>query len=225
MRIFKSSTLANKIYKKVFGRDEGVSATQYWKKRVAKYGRHSVLNIGHSHDEFDAVTKTQKDFLFPLLRDHLTGEEKSILDFGCGPGRFTSDLANILSGQAIGVDPISELIDLAPKTGNVEYRTMLGRDIPADDNSMDIVWVCLVLGGITEDDELIHIREEIIRVLKDGSLIFLVENTSDKPNNTYWKYRSEEFYLELFSAEKLEYVSKYYDLGERNSVFTGRKHV
>jgi len=106
----------------LFTKNKQLPAIEYWEKRVEQYGKRAVLNIGHPEEEMDMITQMQKDTIFPFLKECLRGTEKLALDLGCGPGRFTSDLATIIHGYAIGVDPIKYLIDLAPKNENVEYR-------------------------------------------------------------------------------------------------------
>ncbi len=200
------------------------SALVYWQERARKHGVRSVLNIGHSAAEVAAHTRFQKDHLFPILRDQLTGEEETVLDFGCGPGRFTPDLAKIVHGTAIGVDPISHLLDLAAPVDNVEYRLMTEGDIPVPDRSIDVAWICLVLGGIVDEEILASTVAELDRVLKDDGLLFLVEDTADIPDRDYWKYRSEDSYRELVRFVDLKPLSSYQDLNNRVSVMAGRRH-
>lgn len=199
------------------------SSIGMWKKRAKQYGTRAVLNIGHSDEEIEAVTRMQKDKIFPFLKRELTGREKTILDFGCGPGRFTPDLAELIQGKAIGVDPIQDFLEMAPRGGNVEYRLMKEIIIPLADESIDVVWVCLVLGGIIKERVLRNIVSEVDRVLKPGGLIVLIENTTDAKDGEYWKFRSVEFYQYLFGFAELKHFSDYYDLGERISVMAGRK--
>jgi len=97
--------------------------------------------------------------------------------------------------------------------------------IPVEDESMDVVWICLVLGGIIDDSVLRFTIDEINRVLKKDGLVFLVENTSEKKDGDYWKFRSVQTYQKLFSFVELRHLSDYFDLGERISIMTGRKHV
>jgi SAM-dependent methyltransferase len=197
----------------------------YWEDRVQKYGKRSVLNTGHSEEEFDSVTQMQKDILFPLLKKELKGDEKLILDFGCGPGRFTFELADMISGKAIGADPIEALLAMAPKGQNVEYALIRNGEIPLQSESADVVWICLVMGGITDEQLLQTTINEIGRVLKRNGLLFLVENTSEAPDAPYWKYRTVGAYQNLFNFVDLRHLSEYYDLNERISVMSGRKHV
>jgi SAM-dependent methyltransferase len=194
----------------------------YWKWRVHKYGVHSVLNLGHNELEFDKVTQEQKHQIYPWFLNQLSGRERSVLDFGCGPGRFTGDLAAMIHGNAIGVDPISELLFQAPRSPNVEYKSMIEDVIPLSDSSVDVIWVCLVLGGI-QGRGLTATAREIDRVLKSEGLLFLVENTSSKKDGPYWKFRQVTEYVRMFPNVRLVHLHDYDDLGERISIMAGRK--
>jgi len=121
---------------------------QQWEDRASRFGVRAVLNLGHSETEIPQVTERQRRELYPLFRAALRGDERLILDFGCGPGRFTGDLAEMINGRAIGVDPIRNLLDLALPHPSVEYRLMLEGRIPLESASVDAIWICLVLGGI-----------------------------------------------------------------------------
>jgi SAM-dependent methyltransferase len=212
---------------------------EFWENRAKAHGIRSVVNLGHGEDELDEVTQMQQRELYPLFLSSLGGNERSILDFGCGPGRFTLDLARMIGGRAIGVDPIQLYLDLAPRSEDVEYRLYDGRRIPLPDKSIDIVWVCLVLGGIA-GRLLEESANEISRVLANDGLLFLVENTPEKPKGAaylvkrvaklrtlfrqkYWYVRSMGAYQALFSRFKLIAIGGYYDLGTRVSVLAGRK--
>lgn len=162
----------------------------------------------------------QEREIFPHFRSELNGYERAILDFGCGPGRFTVQLAEMIRGEAIGLDPMRGLLLKAPKSPNVSYQRVRSRRLPFLDNSFDVIWCCLVVGGIAEPEETVL---EFRRVLRPNGLMFLVENTSDKPNGEFWKYRSVEHYIELFSFAKLVHLHDYIDVGERISIMAGRK--
>lgn len=200
------------------------SPHRYWTARARKFGVRSVLNIGHTDEEVEAVTRMQREVLFPLLRERLRPREKRLLDFGCGPGRFTRDLAALIDGTVLGVDPIQCYLDLAPKDERVEYRRLEHNAVPAPNESFDAAWICLVLGGILDARALSHSVHEIGRVLKPGGLVFLVENTSEKADGAYWAFRSTDAYRNLFTFASLVPVAEYFDLGERMSVMAGRKH-
>ena len=202
---------------------ERLRGTAYWEERARQHGRRAVLNLAHSDEEYDAVTRTQRQRLLPVLGQHLLGNERIALDFGSGPGRFTPDLAALV-GQAVGVDPIQSLLDLAPTAENVSYRQLVGGRVPFEDHSFDVVWVCLVLGGL--DPVTVEAAAlELQRVLRPGGLLFLVENTANKPSGKHWHFRSFEEYQALFPAIQLSQVDEYQDIGEPIAVMVGRSHA
>jgi SAM-dependent methyltransferase len=194
----------------------------YWEERARRHGRRAVLNMGHDEAAVEDVTRRQAATMFPYLRAMLRGDERLALDFGCGPGRFTAQLAAASGGRAVGVDPTRTLIDLAPHGPDVDYLVSDGRRIPLGDDSIDIAWVCLVLGGLP-DARLPETARELDRVLRPGGLLFLVENTSDKPSSPRWAYRPVAYYRELLAFAPLDHLHDYDDLGERISIMAGRK--
>lgn len=199
------------------------SGIEYWEQRHKKFGARSVLNLGHPEEKFETITRIQKDFLFPLLQKQLKGNEKTILDFGCGPGRFTIDLAKIIQGRAIGVEPSQTLRGLAPTHKSIEYLGMEEGIIHVDTASVDVVWICQVLSIILDKDILQNTIKEIDRVLKKDGLFFLVENISAIKDKEYIHFRSIKTYQKLFNFVDLNYLSEYEDLGERIAIMAGRK--
>lgn len=194
----------------------------YWHKRAETYGRRSVLNLIHENASFDAITQLQKDLLFPLFISELTGGETTVLDFGCGPGRFTDSLAELIGGTAVGVDITPNLIALAPPSERVRYMCITSARLPFPDSSFDIIWSCLVLGAIPDCDLQEHLSE-IDRVLKPKGLFFFVENTAVEKSTGYWFFREEKTYIDLAGFCRPAVLSRYYDASQRISVFSGRK--
>lgn len=199
------------------------SPRQYWETRALSHGVRSVLDLRHPDAEVDSVTTAQASILFPLLRKCLVASDRRLLDFGCGPGRFTPQLAELIGGTAVGMDPVAHYLELAPGTSGVEYRAIEHQRIPAPDASFDVVWICVVLGGIVSTRELKRAVREIERVLAPGGLVFMVENTSEIPDGYYWKYRTAEAYRRLFRGVNLSTISEYIDIDQRMSVLAGRK--
>ena len=55
-----------------------------WGQRADAHGRHSVIDIQTPKNEFNYVTNLQKKILLGNLKKFTSGQEKKILDFGCG---------------------------------------------------------------------------------------------------------------------------------------------
>jgi SAM-dependent methyltransferase len=198
---------------------------EYWEKRAKKFGVLAVLNLAHGNENIAAVTDMQESILFPLLESLLVGTEKTVLDFGCGPGRFTRKLAKLVGGRAVGVDPVQRFLDIAERDEAVEFRLIENGSLPIADCTIDVAWVCLVMGAMVKEEGFERAIAEIDRVLKPGGLLFLVENTHPNKNAHYWVYRRVEDYQHAFSKAriKLEFLCNYDDLGEQISVMAGRK--
>ncbi len=201
----------------------GASDYVYWTWRARTFGSFGVLNITHAPEEQETVTEQQRRYLLPLLRRQLAGDERRTLDYGCGPGRFAVDLADAVGGLVVAADPIPAFLDAAPHDPRVEYVVLppKGWPIPLADDSMDVVWICLVLGAIA-DDALGPIVADVGRVLRPGGLLFLVENTSDKADGAHWTFRTVDEYRTLLPQVALAPVGEYEDVGETISVFAGR---
>ncbi len=199
------------------------SPLKYWEKRAKEHGEYSVLHLGHDKGEIQKVKAFQIETIFPVLVEQLNGDEKTLLDFGCGPGRFTIELADAIKGHAMGVDPIEHLLQLAPQGDNVSYKKIIDSTIPASDESFDVIWICLVLGGLVSNKQLARTVKEINRVSKDNALLILIENTTNKKNTLSWAYRSRKEYIQLFKNFNLKHFKDYDDLGECISIFAGRK--
>lgn len=195
----------------------------YWEDRAKRFGRRAVLNLSHAESEFDLVTERQTQLLFPLLTAQLQGHERRVLDFGCGPGRFTASLAQLVGGEAIGFDVSHQLVALAPKSAQVSYVAGDVDQLNGHD-PFDVVWVCLVLGGI-ESSVLGPVANLLGSRLRPGGLLFLVENTTRKPDLAHWFYRDENYYLSLFPGIDLQPISRYVDAGEDICVWAGRKRA
>jgi SAM-dependent methyltransferase len=209
------------MWQAITSRIYGKPRSMDWKTLAGDCGVYAVIDARHPPEEFDYVTRRQKEILFPLLRRLLHGDERTILDFGCGPGRFTGDLAELINGKAVGYDVTSRLLELAPVHPSVEYvhsADFLTSDIP----QFDVIWVCLVFGGIAER-ELAPIAAKLTQALREDGLLFLVEATAPAPVIGAWSIRPREQLRSLFPSLRLDHVGAYYDAGQEISVLAGRR--
>jgi SAM-dependent methyltransferase len=193
----------------------------YWEQRARDLGRRAVISVNEPDPE--AVRRRELGTLLPLLKAELRGDERLVVDLGCGPGRFTRELAAAIGGRALGVDPIQRLIDLAPRDPSVEYRRMDVGEIPLGTGQADVVWVCQILGGLVDDAVLERTLAELDRVLTEDGLVFLVEDTTDRDDLPYWRYRSIAEYIGLFEFAPLRIVGEYADRDDEISILAGRK--
>lgn len=72
---------------------------------------------------------------------------QTILDLGCGTGRFTEALAIRFDAQVIGVDPSKKMLEQArskPLDQRIRYELGRGESIPLPDNSVDLIFMSMI---------------------------------------------------------------------------------
>jgi predicted TPR repeat methyltransferase len=160
------------------------------------------------------------------LRQALNGKEQTVLDFGCGAGRFTGDLFALVNrGAAVGFDVSEDLLTIA--RGSVDRATFIGdySVLSSDQYAeyFDVIVVLTVIGGFS-DALCVETASLLTTRLKPEGLLFLAENTAeDIRGNGFWTLRPVSWYQELFREVDLNVASKYWDLGAEVSIMTGRK--
>jgi SAM-dependent methyltransferase len=199
------------------------SALAYWTERAERFGERAAVNLEHPAGALAEVSAGHRALLLPLLATLLRGDERVVLDLGCGPGRLTAALARTIGGRAVGVDPVAAMLALAPPDPDVTYRP-LGADgrLPLHDGEADVVFTCLVLGGILEPADLARTAAEVRRVLAPGGLAFLCESVSDAPDHDHWRPRRAEDYRAAFPWAALTPVAAFADGDDAVTVLAGR---
>lgn len=207
---------------------------QEWDARTKMFGTRAVFNICHkSAEELTEITKVQTDTIFPIFKKAISARPMAkTLDFGCGYGRWTHPLCAATGGLVLGVDPtpfLLEQAEAARTSAKVFYRLYSEGRIPAEDAEFDIVWACLVLSTVLNDEMLKVTIQELGRVLKKGGLMFLIDNTAGPSHRpvvrSRWSMsRTVDEYRKAFSGwVDLQKAGAYFDLGEENSILFGRK--
>jgi len=122
------------------------------------------------------------------------GKERinTILDLGCGTGRFTEGLAEHFDAKVVGVDPSTKMLDQArTKLRDRRVRYELGRAeaIPLPNDSVDLIFMSMTFHHF--DDARLAARE-CRRVLRDGAVAFLRTGVRDRiPSYPYVEFFPE----------------------------------
>lgn len=167
--------------------------------------------------DHDAITTQQVGYLKPLLRGLLSGSERTALDYGCGAGRLTRMLAELV-GEAVGFDPCREFIALAPTEKGTHFLTTF----PIG-SRFDVVFTWSVLGGLGVVT-MPFIARSLAEALSDGGLLLLADHMG-VDCGLQWQFRPAKFYVDLFAQEGiwLKPVGRSEQCGHEMTILAGRK--
>jgi ubiquinone/menaquinone biosynthesis C-methylase UbiE len=105
---------------------------------------------------------------------------RTILDLGCGTGRFSEALADRFNAQVIAVDPSEKMLAQARskrRDDRVSYELGRGESIPVSDNSVDLIFMSMIFHHL---DDAATAARECRRVLRKDSIAFLRAGVHDR---------------------------------------------
>ena len=124
------------------------------------------------------------DFLTTLVP---IDEINTILDLGCGTGRFSFALTNRYGCSLFAVDPSETMLREGQRFQTPEVDIMwlkgVAENIPIDDNSVDLVWMSQSFHHIDDLDEAF---KEICRVLKKSGFLAVRNGMRDHIDEIIW---------------------------------------
>ncbi len=167
-----------------------------------KWQKSAQTWINHQGQSGDYARRVVLD---PALEEILPNlEGKTVLDLGCGEGRYSRTLKS--KGAIVtAIDPVAEFIShaklLDPESTYIES---FAESIPLPDNSFDLILSYLTIIDI---DDMEATSKEIIRLLKpNGQLIIVTLSNMASCTDGWYKdengkklFRTVDRYMEHFS--------------------------
>lgn len=201
----------------------------YWDKVACNISTRTELRIIAGDNEPYYQYKRKK---FLELFDTLNFNQKSVLEFGSGPG---GNLAHLLSKgckSITGVDISSQMIALSKQIldkNNTQLIKIENSNLPFKNDSFDIVFTSTVLQHNTHEDELKKIVHEICRVSRNE--VFLFERIENKIKGhesnlgrpiKYYANLMGENNFKLKHTQALKIKASYYVCGFIRKVFNSK---
>jgi SAM-dependent methyltransferase len=111
---------------------------------------------------------------------------RTILDLGCGTGRFCDSLASRFDARVVGVDPSEKMLDQArrkPHGAGVSYERGAAEAIPLLDKAVDMIFMSMSYHHFRDPE---HAASECRRVLRmDGAMVVRTGTREQIPSYPY----------------------------------------
>ncbi len=201
------------------------SLLRYWQWRSLCYGTRAACNLALPPQKTGDFTRQQQARLFACLEKQLDGKKPAhILDFGCGPGRFSVALAERYRARVVAIDPVRRFLRKAPRHPDVHYLHFRPGKWPCPHERFDLIWTVHVLAGIPATD-LPELANRFYHSLLPEGVFLLCEVTGQQTNeeNDYWFLRPPGFYTQLLEPLQLRPIAQWKEFGQEVSLFFGKK--
>ncbi len=165
------------------------------------------MNKNHDQEKYWDKAAEEKKFPTPFqieeFETYVSKETRTlenlrfsrILEVGCGYGRILNELYNHDFRNLTGIDYSQGMIDRGLKS--YPYLNLIktdGENIPFHDNEFDAVILISVLTSNIKDEEQENLISEILRVLKEGGVLYFADfliNQDERNLERYSKYKNK----------------------------------
>ncbi len=128
--------------------------------------------VGRNYDETDVHLRYDKTRAFPEETMRLWLEKicalvprdsiETIIDVGCGTGRFSAGLSERFSANVCGIDPSSKMLSAARRTvtsPRIQFVQASAQKLPLNDSASELVFISQVYHHIQDKNKAARIQK------------------------------------------------------------------
>ncbi len=217
----------NRVYGEVIDIDAGETISFYDKRAHISDLRketYSTVLLGDQDPEYARKwDQSEKEFILPKLQ---INSEKTVLDLGCGLGRWASAIVD--SAKAYyGVDFSSEMIAVAKERfqtyDNCYFQNKTFSDALHDFAKEGIGFDVVIIAGVSmyiNDDVLTDCYRKLSKVLNKNAIVYIEESVGIKERltlNHIWSENLQDYYGAIYRTAK-EYEDFLKELTEKSVI-------
>ena len=176
-------------------------------------------NIHSVYNESRNLSAQTLNMWMEKVASHVNSENiNTIIDLGCGTGRFTKILADKFHSSVRGVDPSVKMLSVAKETvlsPQVQFIRGDSGSIPAENSSTNMIFLSQVYHHI---NDLSAFVKETLRVLADGGFVCVRNSTVDDMDSyLYPKFFQKAYEIDM---KRLPVRNEIVKLFEKNNFRT-----
>jgi len=179
----------------------------YWEGRYKEKGKERTVGLSSwSSEQYKEANRLWEEWFRPYLTE-IRGEmpNAKMLDFGCGPGRWMEMFCGF-SFSYYGADILD--FNFPDTRSDVFFSPIKEHKIPFDTIQFDFIFTCVALQHVIDDSLLAYYADQMVNRLMFSRWLMIVENTAKAKDNVYIKFRSKEFYTDLFVDRGLKLIAE-----------------
>ena len=199
-----------KTEEQVTGQEEEFNTNlDYWINRYTEMNGKNVVGRRDWNDEqFNEENAKWASKISPFL-DQI--QPTKILDFGCGIGRWVPLLTSYTKDY-FGCDITDFATKLLKETFSEipekNISLLDNNNIPFGRNKFDLIWTCVVLQHVIDNNLLEYYLKQFHNRLKKGGHVICTENVLNAKNSAYMTFREIDEYQQFFVKAGFSFVDK-----------------
>jgi ubiquinone/menaquinone biosynthesis C-methylase UbiE len=177
---------------------------------------HSVYNV--SRDLSKETLQVWMDKIWEVINH---SGIKTIIDLGCGTGRFTKILSEKFNCNVTGVEPSVKMLSVAEQTvlsPLVHFKKGDSANIPAENSSSNMVFLSQVYHHIPDLDVFVA---EILRVLANGGYVCIRNSTVDNMDSyLYPKFFPPAYEIDMKRLPVRKEIVKFFEKNNFRTLYS-----